>query len=114
MIEKEYIDLEETVTTLKRNSQKYFSSFHKGYVQAIEDLADIPAAKVSPVRHEHWILLRESEITGFDPEFAGRNPIGGYQCSNCNKEAILDCNDEFVLSSYCPNCGAKMDGDKYA
>ena len=49
MVEKEYIDLEETVTTLKRNSQKYFSSFHKGYVQAIEDLADIPAAKVSPV-----------------------------------------------------------------
>ena len=49
MIEKEYIDLEETVTTLKRNSQKYFSSFHKGYVQAIEDLADIPAAKVAPV-----------------------------------------------------------------
>ena len=49
MTEKEYIDLEETVTTLKRNSQKYFSSFHKGYVQAIEDLADIPAAKVAPV-----------------------------------------------------------------
>ena len=49
MVEKEYIDLEETVTALKLNSQKYFSSFHKGYVQAIEDLADIPAAKVSPV-----------------------------------------------------------------
>ena len=49
MIEKEYIDLEEAVATLKRNSQKYFSSFHKGYVQAIEDLADIPAAKVAPV-----------------------------------------------------------------
>ena len=49
MIEKEYIDLEEAVATLKRNSQKYFSSFHKGYVQAIEDLADIHAAKVAPV-----------------------------------------------------------------
>ena len=52
MIEKEYIDLEETVTTLKRNSQKYFSSFHKGYVQAIEDLADIPYPPTNPpTRH---------------------------------------------------------------
>lgn len=75
----------------------------------VEADVELPAVDVSPVRHEHWILLRESEITGFDPEFAGRNPIGGYQCSNCKKEAILDCNDEFVLSSYCPNCGAKMD-----
>lgn len=71
---------------------------------------DVVEADVSPVKHGHWILLRESEITGFNPEFAGRDPIGGYQCSNCKEEAIFDCNDEFVLSSYCPNCGAKMDG----
>ena len=68
MIEKEYIDLEETVTTLKRNSQKYFSSFHKGYVQAIEDLADIPAAKVAPVRHGYWIEQCEESL---------------YSCSAC-------------------------------
>ena len=71
---------------------------------------DIPTADAQEeVRHGHWILLRESEITGFNPEFAGRDPIGGYQCSNCKEVAILDCNDEFVLSRYCPHCGAKMD-----
>ncbi len=70
----------------------------------------IPTADVQEVRHGHWILLRESEITGFNPEFAGRDPIGGYQCSNCKEVAIFDCNDEFVLSRYCPHCGAKMDG----
>ena len=26
------------------------------------------------------------------------------------EESIYDCNDEFVLSKYCPNCGAIMDG----
>ena len=66
-------------------------------------------ADVQEVRHGKWILLRESEITGFNPEFAGLDPIGGYQCSNCKEVAILDCNDEFVLSRYCPHCGAKMD-----
>lgn len=112
MIENKFIDLEEAVATLKHNSLKCFNSYYKGYVNAIEDLADIPPADVAPVRHGHWILLRESEITGFNPEFAGRDPIRGYQCSNCKKEAILDCNDEFVLSSYCPNCGAKLDGEE--
>ena len=99
MIEKEYIDLEETVTTLKRNSQKYFSSFHKGYVQAIEDLADIPAAKVSPVRHGYWI---EQENWAPDDYY--------YTCSICNEDFYMivgtpsDNNYKF-----CPHCGAKMD-----
>lgn len=93
MIEKEYIDLEETVTTLKHNSQKYFSSFHKGYVQAIEDLADIPAAKVAPVRHGRW-------ETGY---FHDR------VCSCCTHP---DNDLEERAHRFCPHCGAKMDGDE--
>ena len=92
MIEKEYIDLEETVTTLKRNSQKYFSSFHKGYVQAIEDLADIPAAKVSPGRHGYWVKEK-------------RDVLIHWHCSACKECYFL----EEPNAKYCPNCGAKMD-----
>lgn len=55
-----------------------------------------------------WIAVRESEITGFNPEFAGCDPIGGYKCSRCKAEAVLDCNDEFVLDNFCPRCGAAM------
>lgn len=98
MIEKEYIDLEETVTTLKRNSQKYFSSFHKGYVQAIEDLADIPAAKVAPVRHGFWVAEYDCGYT---------TP----HCSECGEIALTkeETNYDYVYSSYCPHCGARMD-----
>lgn len=71
---------------------------------------DAPAADVEPVRHGRWIPIRESEMTGWNPEFAGRNPIGGYKCSECWKFAVFDCNDEYVLSDFCPQCGAKMDG----
>ena len=92
MIEKEYIDLEETVTTLKRNSQKYFSSFHKGYVQAIEDLADIPATKVSPVRHGYWVKEK-------------RDVLIHWHCSACKECFYLD----MPNAEYCPHCGAKMD-----
>ena len=97
MIEKEYIDLEETVITLKRNSQKYFSSFHKGYVQAIEDLADIPAAKVSPVRHGRWIEQEQCEESL-------------YSCSACGAEWItIEGTPKENSMDFCPHCGAKMD-----
>ena len=92
MIEKEYIDLEETVTTLKRNSQKYFSSFHKGYVQAIEDLADIHAVKVAPVRHGYWVKEK-------------RDVLIHWHCSACKECYFL----EEPNAEYCPHCGARMD-----
>lgn len=73
-----------------------------------------PTADVAPVVHGVWIPVHESEISGWNPEVAGIDPIGGYICSACKNEAIYDCNDKFVLSDYCPNCGARMDGDSDA
>lgn len=64
---------------------------------------------VAPVRRGHWIPIYASELTGWNPEFAGRDPIEGYRCSRCGADAILSCNDDFVLSNYCPNCWAKME-----
>ena len=66
---------------------------------------------VTPVKRGFWEPISESEMTGFNPKFAGRDPIAGYKCSNCGNEAIFSCNDEFVLSDYCPNCGTEMNGD---
>ena len=113
MAEKEYIERDmyyQKINGLSKGGCGDYPLYRLAINDCMNVLDEMPAADVAPVRHGHWILLRESEITGFNPEFAGRDPIGGYQCSNCKKEAILDCNDEFVLSSYCPNCGAKMDG----
>ena len=73
-----------------------------------KEFDEFPAADVEPVRHGMWIPIRESEMTGWNPEFAGRDPIGGYKCSECGKFAVFDCNDEYVLSDFCPQCGAKM------
>lgn len=65
--------------------------------------------EVESVRYGRWVPFYESEISGFNPEFAGCDPIAGYKCSECGVEAILDCNDQFVLSDFCPKCGARMD-----
>lgn len=37
---------------------------------------------------------------------------GGHECSKCSGYAPSFQNGAEYLSSYCPNCGAKMDGGK--
>lgn len=59
-------------------------------------LNSIPAADVAPVRHGKWI---EKEKYTFGVL---------YDCSICDNR-ILDNGHSW---NYCPNCGAKMDGDE--
>ena len=50
---------------------------------------DAPAADVAPVKHGKW---------------EGEDPITNFVCSVCGSLEEYDTN-------YCPNCGARMDGD---
>ena len=61
----------------------------------------IPSADVAPVRHGKWI---KDDVFGI--------PV--YRCSACDKEFWLSADDTPQGSSYryCPNCGARMDGDE--
>ena len=68
------------------------------------DVAMLPAADVSPVRHGHWISLTECANEGV-------------YCSICKKKVWKSDYDwcskrrgNKLQSNYCPNCGAKMDG----
>ena len=62
-----------------------------------ELIRDAPAADVAPVRHGRWI----DAYPDIEP-----NPMFMYGiCSECGfKQGISK------YLSYCPNCGAKMDG----
>ena len=71
----------------------------------IERIEDFPAADVAPVRHGHWIRVKgiiQCDICGF-----GLFPDGYFfengECTHSNEQ-------DYRLN-YCPNCGAKMDGD---
>lgn len=79
--------------------------------KVLREVSDAPAADVAPVVYGRWMPVYESEMTGWNPAVAGRDPIGGYICSTCKEEAVYDCNDKFVLSNHCPNCGAVMYGN---
>ena len=61
-----------------------------------EVLDDAPTADVAPVVRGEWVGVAH-----------GR---GGHECSKCRGYAPSFQNGAEYLSSYCPNCGAKMHG----
>lgn len=69
----------------------------------VTDLRDnsIPAADVAPVVHGRWIYIGK---------------YGKYECSVCHG-IDTDCSDYYgshivTEQNFCPECGAKMDGDQ--
>ena len=63
---------------------------------------EIPAADVAPVRHGRWVL-GNVEPGYFTP--GGNRP---WICSECEK--VISWMLGKPKESYCPNCGARMDG----
>lgn len=64
----------------------------------INGVTEIPVVDVAPVKHGKW----EYEH-------------GAWQCSNCGEDNPYGIDyDTARFSKYCPNCGAKMDGEGYS
>lgn len=75
-----------------------------------QEINSIPAADVAPVVHGRWIFGKDLTYSW------GQIPKNKYHlyCSECLEQAFNRSEDndpDFdVDTSYCPNCGAKMDG----
>ena len=80
------------------NSTHGFTSY-EDYVWLMEAVINTPAADVQLVKHGKWERI--------NPEHA---LIGKYRCSLCRKSHMMN-RTEVTNFQYCPNCGAKMDGD---
>ena len=97
----EYIKREE----IRRAYEKLARSYMHGepYIadwKFDEMIEELPAADVAPVMHGRWISLTDCSNAGV-------------YCSICHKKVYKEdyawCNKKNrVRSSYCPNCGAKM------
>lgn len=67
-----------------------------------QEINSIPAADVAPVVHARWISWEEAGNFVPSPD--------RHECSVCHDAAQVLVNGFELLSDYCPNCGAKMDG----
>lgn len=94
----EYIDREELfrieklIDTDVLRASKVASTI---YDQMMYDIEHISSADVAPVKHGKWVFDAESYE---------------WNCSECHYWPIDGSCDE-DRTNYCPNCGAKMDGE---
>ena len=92
----EYIERE----ALKNDIAKSTEPFNTGSVfRAINRQI---AADVAPVVHGRWISWEKAGNCVPSPD--------RHECSVCHDAAQVLVNGFELLSDYCPNCGAKMDG----
>lgn len=71
---------------------------------AISCVESAPAADVAPVAHGKWIEQEDQMLDVY------------YTCSVCKEDFYIETTGytekDMFLYTYCPNCGAKMDGDE--
>lgn len=75
----------------------------------------MPAADVVKARRGYWKPVSCREMFGGDPEawYGHGDPIACHLCSKCNGYPPLDEYGDEILTNYCPDCGAKMEGWKW-
>ena len=112
----EYIEREAISEEIRKYYYKnppnfsYGEGFDRGLDRAQRAILNAPAADVVEVRHGKWIFGKDL------PYSWGQIPKNKYHlyCSECLEQAFNRSEDndpDFdVDTSYCPNCGAKMDG----
>lgn len=105
----EYIDREKVYDMLNAlggcgaEPESWADGWDKAFDEAIRKLDNIPAADVRPERHGKWVSWEEAGNYIPSPN--------RHECSVCHDCAQFLVNGIELLSSYCPNCGAKMDGE---
>lgn len=77
-------------------------------------IRNTPTVEAEPIRHGHWIAVSSFDAFGGDEEawIAHGNPTAYHYCSECKNEAYLNEEGKEILSDYCPNCGAHMNGNE--
>ena len=78
------------------------SGEHYAYSVALREIRNAPAADVAPVVHGRRIEQEDPMLDVY------------YTCSACKEDFYIETTGytekDLFLYTYCPNCGAKMDG----
>jgi hypothetical protein len=106
--EKRLIDANEVLARIEKTSSRLIANLDRAdlaaaIITAGDYVKEAPTVDAVEVVHGWWVSLTECANAGV-------------YCSVCNKKMYKEdyawCNRKNKLhSNYCPNCGAKMDGD---
>lgn len=101
----DYIDRQAYIAALDYPEPEFFDDFRAGWIYGLGRAEVItrkaPAADVAPVVHGIWA------------EISGQIRLGNGECREWIKFYCSACDAHSNAPySYCPNCGARMDGGK--
>lgn len=92
-----YIDADKLAREYERHPTRWY--FGRDVLREIGE-AETVEVDAEPVRNGRWMTCED----GWGDDH--------YQCSECGEEwTLIDGTPEENGMRYCPNCGAKMDGD---
>lgn len=95
-------DIEESVVFTVRTGQK--SPEIRGANKIVDRIKSAPTVDMQEVKHGKWMRTFPNELLD-----------GNYFCSNCQSGIDIATAEETPTDRelfYCPNCGAKMDGEE--
>ena len=81
--------------------QKELNDYMKGWNTCLKSVLQQPTADVVEEKHGKWEHSKR-----------GLNLEGDYECSACHSPDGIKHFYGLKKYSYCPNCGAKMDGQR--
>ena len=98
MAEKEYIERDMMYKFIELFNTQYSDNIVLTKTSLQHLIDRFPSADVAPVHHGHWI--EEYDCGYITPH-----------CSECGETALTkeETSYDYVYSSYCPRCGAKLD-----
>lgn len=69
--------------------------------ELVDIMVEVPSEDVASVRHGHWI-----------PQFVSKRGLSKhFVCSECAEWAFTAHKVKMIKYNFCPNCGARMDGE---
>ena len=84
-------------------------------MNGVKILNQFPSSDVEPVKHGRWEWFEEWSYS--TPEHSAECDDCGWRCSECKTKledmvnGYYDDSYEVPQLNYCPNCGARMDGE---
>ena len=102
----------ESIARYLDEMSKHFSTKDNDYYDALMDaedaIDDLPSADVAPVRHGMWVDVDRMQMHDLHGVLTWGN---SFMCTECSFKTFA-VEGHMAQYRYCPNCGARMDGDK--
>lgn len=105
--EKRLIPYSDAVRFLRDSKVPETGAFSKGINKGLNiALSALGNEEIFP--HVDAVEVVHGEWSTIEDDYCGLTAL---QCSECNQEYWFEDEPPIKIYNYCPNCGAKMDGD---